>query len=179
MEGLETPAVEETEATNGRHPEAEGSVLAEVRRRRNEIAKQKTITLLVPGYEGRLAVKYGAIPLEEWEKTMDRAQRSNDPAAGADALIKTCESILVRNEAGDLVPIGEEAGLENAEDAPVCFDTRLAEILGFEAEKAREIVMALFSPDDAQLLAIASHIESLALWLRGTIEKIDTDLLDF
>lgn len=174
----EDSAAEEKPGTNGHRPE-EGSVLAEVRRRREQIASDKTLDLLVPGYEGRIAVRYRGIPIERWEETIKRTERSNNPMAGADALVETCETILVRNAEGTLVPIGEEAGIEDAAEAPVCFDSRLGEILGFEANTARKTVMALFSPDDSQLLAPAAHLQAVSLWLQGSAEKIDEDLLDF
>lgn len=180
---------QEEAAGNGGAPSSP-SVLDAIKSRRAQLAEEKTIELLVPGYEGNVAVRYRAEPIEELREEFRKAERrrETDPLAGVDILIRLCETILVRDQETDkLMPLAELATRDgrldepHPEDNPVQFDERLAQLLGFAetASSARQIVKQLFSPEEAQVLAPASHIQSLQQWLQGQAEQIDNTLLDF
>lgn len=186
-------AEQEHRAANGKPEEERGkpSVLDLIHERREQLAAERTLDLLVPGHDGNLAVRYHAEPLEELTDEFRKAQRKRDtdPLAGTDILVRLCETILIRNEEGDLQPLAVYASaagridedLQEAEDNPIGFDIRLARLglIPEHVESARQIVKAFFSPEDAQVLAPASHIQSLQLWLQGQAEEIDNSLLDF
>lgn len=166
-----------TEAETPNH----GSTLARIREQRDSIRRQNKLDLRVPGYED-LKVSYKLMTEGQTEKVarkIESAQRSGDGKksldAAADFLIAACDSILVRVEDG-FEPLVDD------ERATVRFDSRLAEMLGFEAGSAREVVLETFSPEGDDGLrrnpdAMIDHFTAIASWRRGREYEIDRDLL--
>jgi hypothetical protein len=158
-------------------PEPKGSVrLQQLRERRKEIAKERTLDLVVPGYDGLLLVRYHRIPREELAKFALKAQRGGDKEAvnsNADLLIRCCEAVLYRaGEDADPEPLNEDSG------EPTTFSSgTLGDLLGFDEESARDAVYGLFSPEGARVLASDSHAEALIAWQQGKPEQIDQELL--
>lgn len=145
------------------------SMRAQLRARREELRAKTTVDLLVPGYDGDLAVRYKAIPEDEFDKLVSKMQRGTNMDAALDLLAKACDCILVRE--GDVLEPLED------EDGPIGFDIRLAEFFGFTAEKTREIIRETFSPDGRHPLAPADHANAVTDWFRGKGSEIDETLL--
>lgn len=155
-------------------PDEPGSVREHLREKREALKKRTTLDLLVPGYDGELAIRYHAIPGQVAEKLGRKIQDSGTRAldASADFLIRCCEVVLVRND-------GKLEELETDDGEPVQFDHELAQVFGFEAEKAREIVLGVFSPEQNRDLAVIEHGTALINWMQGHEAEIDRSLLDF
>jgi hypothetical protein len=165
-------------AQNGSAPDRYDSIRDQLRARRAELREQKTLDLKVPGYDGALAVRYKLLKDDETKKLGKRvleASRQQDEekakSVTADFLIKACQCILVRNADDALEP------LVGDDDQQVCFDQRLAEFLGFEADGAREVVYGTFSPDGTHPTATIVHFDGLNRWYSGQEEEINQALL--
>jgi hypothetical protein len=154
-------------------PTGFASIRDQIRAEREAIASEKTLDLLVPGYSDLLAVRYRSISDRELEQYIKRAQGEQQSiGANLDLLIQTCETILYReSDEQDFTPALDENGDK------IRFDIRLAEMLGIDANTARETVSGFFSPDGAQPLAVAQHIGAVADWLQGKSSEIDPALL--
>lgn len=175
------PSVDELEAQVAEANGAPASDrLAQVRERARKIAADKSLTLLVPGYEGLLGIRYHGIPRGEMDDFVNRAQKAGERgqmmAVNADLLIRCCEAILVRRQEG-----AEWEPLDLDTDQPTTFSTAtlpllLPEFVG-DASKAREEVFGLFSPGGGQAMAVGQHSDALISWLGGKAEEIDRTLL--
>lgn len=173
----EQPTVEVPVGSNG-HGDA-GSLMATLRARREALAAERRLELEIPGYAGLLVARYKPIEWEEASAISSKVIDSDDPRAdllgAADLLIACCEEMLTRN--GDkLVPLSEGPELEQSVrdvlgNQPVRYEERLAKAFGFEAEKARAVVLDLFRNDFA---VIDQHREVLA-WLRNANPQVDED----
>lgn len=149
------------------------SVRSRLTAKREEIRARKDLDLLIPSYGGELAIRYHAIPEEEFQKIAGKISggvNQGNVNTALDLLIKACTCILVR-EGEDLEPLVDD------DDKPIRFDPRLAEFFGFEATKARDVVKGVFSPDGKLPLAPGPHALSLVEWMQGNDAKIDQDLL--
>jgi hypothetical protein len=154
--------------------------LAAIRQRAQKIARNKTLTLVVPGYDGMLGIRYHGIPSGELDTFIQRAARAGEQgklmAANADLLIRCCDSILMRpDESSPWEALDEEA------EQPTTFSTAtlpalMPEFIG-QAQTAREEVFGLFSPDGSQPIAVGQHSDALINWLTGNAEEIDRQLL--
>lgn len=148
------------------------STLDRIRQRREALKASKTLDLVVPGYQGDVAVRYRLVEDDAFEKLAQDATDGKNIEANLDLLIRACESVLARNpETGSLEAIEDEEG------PIVGFDLRLAQDLGFEAETAREVVRGLFSPEGAQPMAFFQHAGALTQWLSGNERGVDRALL--
>jgi hypothetical protein len=134
-----------------------------LRARHTELARDRTLDLDVPGYQGRLVVRYGAVPYA----TVARSARVlSEPGASADAmfassadtLIAACREVLYRGEDGELEAIGP--------DAPYRYDQKLADLLGSATTTARQLVHWLFGGDEAAKVRIGSQAGELVGWLQ-------------
>lgn len=149
------------------------SVIDEIKRKREELSKKKTIVLEVPGYGGYLAVRYKVIDRDQLLKLfkrLEQAKGKEEIEGNADLLIRCCSEILVRQgEEKEWEPIdpGGESTTFNSES--------LRDLLGFEAGTAREAVFGLFSPDGAQPTACFTHVEAIGQFLNG--QNVDEELL--
>lgn len=146
-------------ATNGHL-----SHLEFLRARHDELAQERTLELEIPGYQGRLVVRYGPIPWATVARTArtladDKVKPEVVAAGNSDALIAACREVLFRDESGELVSVGPEG--------PYRFDQALADLLGAGTESARALVLWLFGGDDAAKLRIGQQAGELLTWLEG------------
>lgn len=160
-----------------------GSAIAAIRKRREEIIGKGHIDLLVPGYEGNLKVRYRDLSDKEHDqlaKQFERAKHRDDMEgereAIANLLIAHCDRIFVRE------PDTDEFMLLEENNDPLKFERRLAALLGLSAERAREVVLDVFSPrkDEnrrCQPDAIAPHMEAIFAWRQGREDEINQALL--
>lgn len=148
------------------------SFLGQLRQKRKELTEQKTLDLNVPGYDGHLVIRYKAISDKELELFGRQAQKDKSGmAANSDLLIRACDDILVRE---DLEGVAEplQPGVKTTFSSGT-----LGELLGTEANSAREEVAEIFSPAGNQPLAASQHAEAVINWLQGNYEEIDKQLL--
>ncbi len=172
-----------------------GGALAGIAKRHEEIRGEKTLSLQVPGYEGKMQVRYRLLPEAEMDRLADRIDENTRGATGmsvsleteADMLVAMCDRIEVRD------PADESAKWQVLEDeaGPVRFEGRFATILPQAGAKvggarAKEIVLDFFSPREdpenptsprTQPQAIEAHTNALVLWHRGQKESISRRLL--
>lgn len=131
---------------------AEGSVLAQIRQRREELKRDRHIDLDVPGFDGLLVARYQPLAYRKLREIIQRAEKQHrsDPAmeelaGAADVLNNACAGLFVR-EGGEVVPV-----THNGE--PVMrFDRECAAALGLDQEQtAREVLFDVF-PDEFSVL---------------------------
>jgi hypothetical protein len=159
--------------TNGGPPA--GDRLAAIRQRRKELTQKRALTLIVPGYGGLVAVRYKALPREEFAAYYNKLQEQAEPTENdnLDLLIRCCQAVLVRQTTDDE---WEPFDLDQAE--PTTFSSgNLATLLGEEANSAREEVKVLFSPDGSQPMAPEAHVDPLISWQSDVDFKVDRALL--
>lgn len=147
-----------------------GSHLDWLRTRHAAITADRHLDMDVPGYEGRLVIRYGPVPwaaITRMQSLLDRPDKDGRGmlAAQADMLIAACREVLVRaDEDAELVsvdPSGEKRR----------FDPKLAELFGLEASTARATIEWLF-PNE---IALAVQAGEVLDWTRSN--AVDTDAL--
>jgi hypothetical protein len=158
--------------------EAPDSPRARARAMRKALGENKSIDLIVPGYEGLLGVRYKPVPEEEWKVIAQRLERAGnvDQTSGLDVaidlIVAACDGVIWRDEpALDWQLVNDES------DVPLRFDQRLAEWLGFEADTAREVVRGVFSPEGSKPISPSVHGDAVAEWMRGNDQAINRALL--
>lgn len=156
--------------SNGHAPD---SVLASLRKRREQIGQAHECTLEIPGYGGELFCRYKKLEFDDIQRISRRTQESKNPLAAlngqADFLIQACETLLIKKPDGTTVPMQElypELG-----DEPIRFDDRLGKALGYEASSARQAVLGLFNND----LALNDQANDLMLWMRSSEREVEED----
>lgn len=165
------PVEEEFEAPAG---PPQGSVLADLRRRREELRAERETVIDIQGYDGLLGARYKPIPYEKLQAIQAKAEKAEakrSPYAvlngQLDTLIEGCEEIVARaTEDEPWAPLDA--------DEPVKFETRLGDqdLFGFPANTAREAVRGLFPSE----IAIGNHYVEFVRWLEGTDTEVDEDL---
>lgn len=172
-----------------------GGALAGIARRHEKIRSEKHLDLQVPGFEGRIKVRYRLRPEAEMERLarkIEDVQRGEDSGplallyANADVLVALCDRIFVRDPDGD----GDWESLED-KDGPVRFEARFAAIMAetglkIDDRRAREVVLDFFSPLEdpdnpasprQQPGATESHVSAITSWQDGEKERIPARLL--
>lgn len=157
-----------------------GDRLEHIKARAAKIAADKSLTLVVPGYDGCVGIRYKGIPSAELDKFVQRASKAGEQgkimAANADLLVRCCDEILVRQNED---AAWESFDLQSTE--PTTFSSAtlpklMPDTIG-HASSARQEVFGLFSPDDSQLMAVGQHADALINWLQGNAQEIDHALL--
>jgi hypothetical protein len=165
--------------------------LSAIARRYEELEKQNTLTLFIPGYEGLMQVRYHLLPPAQMDRIAD--QRRDIKGTGisgeweleAQTLVDLCDVVLLRDpETDEYIELRDDNG-------PIRFESRFAEVLGRTGVKVngarnREIVLDFFSPktkpDDPSSprrfpTAMDRHVTAIFAWYRGERDKIDRTLL--
>jgi hypothetical protein len=121
------------------------SPLAQLARRRAEIAEQQILELSVPRWENpTITVKYRPIEHEEIRKVLKAAEKSRPGESKSDALLNGNADLLIK------ACIGVEA--HNPDETWNGFDHELGESLGVEVQTARAACRALFITDGDMLM---------------------------
>jgi hypothetical protein len=158
-----------------RAAEDPNSPKARARALRRKLAGEKELTLVVPGYESLLGVRYHPIPESEWRDVASKIGNVDDANGleiAIDVMIAACDAIVWRDE-----PVGDFTVVTDDDDQPIRFDVRLAEWLGFEAQTAREVVREVFSPEGSKPVSPSVHGDAVAEWMRGNDASINRALL--
>lgn len=136
-------------ASNGNGNGA-GSHLDWLRARHAALSEDRTLDLEVPGYEGRLVVRYGPAPWKSSERLqqamvarLGNGRRDDARAllnAQADVLIAACRDVQFRNDDGELQPLDPTG-------EPITFGPELAQLVGADGvESARDVLFWIFGP---------------------------------
>lgn len=166
--------------------------LAKIAQRHEEIRRDGTLDLFVPGYEGLMKIRYRLLP----EPEMDRLGRKieevkrGEGVAGiwkieANTLARMCDRILLREDESEAYQVMEDG------NGPIRFEGRFAKALEqagvrVNGAQATEIVLDFFSPkvepDNPSSPrkhpnAMERHTDAIFQWNRGEEEKISRDLL--
>lgn len=160
-------------------PSVELSILGDLRQSRKKIGAGATpLDIPIPGYDGKLVVRFRWTPMERLASTAKSLAKIDNPtqqqiAAAADALVQCCDEFLVRVN-------GEDGKTElkslSTNEFPITFSDgdRISFALGFEKPKsARECVQAVFNND----YALIDTSFKLITWLEDTSRKVSEEQL--
>lgn len=152
---------------------ANHTLLNTLRAKREELKEDHTLDLDVPGYEGMLVARFRPFPVEKAERKMKEFQKlvGKQPVllkAACDTLIDACEQLMIRKEPGtEPVPIDPDV------EPPIAFDSRAAELFGFQATTARQVVIGLFPTEQS---IVATNVE-VSRWMQTLTRDTDEELL--
>ena len=172
----------EVEASSSNGQVNPDSIMAELRRRREEIGEDKETYLDIPGLEGasgvQLVGKYRRLSYSEIEKIAKKVEKSKHPQktlmAQVDTIAMALVEMCVRLPDGTLKPLADLIPGRDP-DLPVLYDNSLGDFLGFDPEgSARKAVLATFNND----LAIPKHHNDLAVWFQDSAEAEDEDFTE-
>jgi hypothetical protein len=143
------------------HATLAGSRLDWLRARHESLKADRHVDKTVPGYDGRLAVRYGPVPWSIVSKLQTIAAANNpDPtmvgAANTDVVIAACRDVLIREDDDD-----ELHGIDP--EGPITFGPELAELIGADATSARAVVEWLFPSE----WAVGAHAGELIAWTQA------------
>jgi hypothetical protein len=170
----ETPKPEEVEeSTAASNGAADSSTMARLRRRRDELGRErKPLDKEIPGYGGELVAQYGVVEWLTLRKIAERGEKSSAPRKDllvqADTLVNACLGIFVK-VGTKLTPVSEL--LDDGNEEPVRYDERLGQFLGFESKSARQALFATFRND----LAVSIHHNEVAEWMADNDPTGDED----
>jgi hypothetical protein len=110
----------------------------------------------VPGYDGRLVLRFAPVPWSAIAKTQALANRDDRDgralaAANMDVLIAACRQVMFRDDAGDLAsvdPSGDPHGL----------DAELGALLGQQFTTARAALRWFFRDSDVAIAVAAGEV---------------------
>lgn len=153
-------------------PEDSGTLLGELRKKREAIAEETDLYLDLPGYDGQLIAHYKRLDYDQVRKIAERAEKSKNPNrmlfAQCDLIAEACIEILILKD-GNREPLYH--AFPELGDEPVRFDNRLGQALGFDPEgSARRAVLGCLNNP----LAVAPHHNELALWMQ-TAEGLEAE----
>lgn len=161
------------EDQGGSPDDARATLLNSLRASREELKADHYLDLDLPGYKGQLVARFRPFPLEKQERKMAEFQKASGKQpillkAACDTLIDACEQLMLRSEEGsEPFPIDAEA-------MPlIAFDTRAAELFGFSANSARQVVIGLF-PTEQAILAMNVRVSQ---WMQDVTRETDETLL--
>lgn len=131
--------------------------------------RRKTLPLLAGRFGDKLAVRYRPIDPEVQRERVLRFTKvpdssENDLNYGAEVIAEACECVLLRDDAGKLVPMHELGGATE----PVRFDATLAAVLGIDKKMPIDgladsaIVRLVFRNPQA----LNQHFGVLEAWLQ-------------
>lgn len=150
-------------------PAATGSPLSGLRQRRAEARKRAHLDVVVPGYEPAVFVRFRALTPEELERIRARHAK----AKATEQALRVNSAVLATSCVGvfELDPeTGEEVSVdpEDRYGSWPRFDTRLASILGVEADNADATVRALY----LEPMHILSVGDEVATWSTGRDQEL-------
>jgi hypothetical protein len=174
----------ETEALPG-----SGSILDELRERREAIASDTETVLPVEVFEGKLAVHYRLL---EWKRTQEFAERVQK-ARGRDPLadLQASASLIAEATLGVLIPNPDEQGTPpegapvtwgwksiDPSGEPVLFEQRLLELFRITNDgpklKRRDIVRLVFNRDHA----VTAHAQDVLIWMQSANGQVNRDFAE-
>lgn len=150
--------------------------------RRRLAAGREPLDVAIPGYNDELVARYRVLDYDELQKLRRRGGKmaqAQDPEAELkvtmDTIAAACVGMFVRQEDGSLLLMNECPSDLDLGDEPICYDERLAEVLGIELptqSKVRSLIYQVFGEED---LLIFGHLERIDGWMSGINEDDDQD----
>lgn len=161
------------EGANGAGNDARMNLLASIRAKREEAKGDHVLDIDIPGYEGMVVARFRPFPIEKTERKMAEFQKmvGKQPVmlkAACDTLIDACEQIMIRNG-----PEDEPKPIDADAVPPIAFDSRLAELFGYSATTARQVVLGLF-PTEQAIVAMNIRVSG---WMQDVSSDTDRELL--
>lgn len=145
-----------------------GSLIDRVRARREERVADEHLDLPVPTWGGELVARFRVVDSVIFERIAKRLQSGKtDTGADADFLCAACAGVFVRDDDGPL-----EAVL--CDGKPVAFDKGLADVLGVEVERAREVVYYLVKDNQ---LALSLFAVKVINWMQDTSAEVEGQIV--
>lgn len=146
---------------------APGSLLADLRKRAEELRDDSHIDLEVPGWQGRLVARYRALERSRLDPILERAvnKKGEGTNAMADALCLALVELFGVEANGALTPLFS--------DQPAKFDMDLAQALGLTPTErtARGVLLALFgAPNERAGGLLNNQFRLYAEWLNGDVD---------
>lgn len=128
-----------------------------LRARHDAITADRSLDLEVPGYQGRLIVRYGRVPWSAIGKAQELFANPGRDYEGtllaqADFLIAACREILVRDDDDELKPVDPSGETRR-------FDPELSELLGAGTTSARATLRWIFGNDPAVAVQAGAVLE--------------------
>lgn len=171
----EAPPIEQEVAEPTSNGFASDDLITQLREKRRQIVRPKHINLDIPGYDGLLVARYG-MPPDAWDmskRIAEKVERSKNPKKELfgmmDTLIEGIETMMIKR--GDkLMPVHE--AYPDLGDDPIGYDANLARLLGFQAGKARDVVMTVFGGNE---MAILVQYNQYAQWMGQNRSDEDED----
>ena len=153
---------------------AEASVLAQIRKRREELKRDRHVDLDVPGFDGLLVARYQPLAYRKLREIIQRAEKQHrsDPAmeelaGAADVLNNACVGVFVR-ENGELTPVTYKG------EPVLRFDRDCAGALGLDEEQtARDVLFDVF-PDE---FSVIRQYAAFSEWQARTEPEANEELV--
>lgn len=152
--------------------EPSSSLMGRLRAQRDEIARRKTTTFPLPGYnDPQLVPEFRLLGSDELKLIGQKIRRQFDDEQDRlfngliDQTLAACTQIFIRERDADALVLLDPDGL-----GPMRFDQRLAELLAIDAETARGTLLGVFNGND---VAVFAYCQRLAEWMGNTSVKLD------
>ena len=164
-------AVRESHIANG---EAPNSLIAGLRAQHRRIGAEKTTTIPLPWWDGKLGVRFHYLDDRGFDRLLEIASGNGTPAqikrANRDLVIAGCDEVVARADTGDeWGPVLEGERLR--------FDRRLADLLELgPTESARQVLEALWDEPVKAAMAIGEVAGQYSTWLRGQAPEVAESL---
>lgn len=153
---------------------ARANLLTTLRAKREEAKADQYLDVDIPAYDGLLVARFRPFPIEKSERKANELRKLREAhapvllKASCDTLIDACEQLMVRTEVG-----GEPKPIDPDTDVPIAFDSRAAELFGFKADTARQVVIGLFPTEQA----IVKTSVDVSVWMTTLQRESDEELL--
>ena len=172
------------------------SVLDGLRQRRAQLAQEgpKRLELDVPGYNGRLFVRYrypegGYQPVVAiYRRSQESKVRDADLLGNCDVLVMCCEAVLGRNAQGDVIDLETDQPPDSLYSSNLRFGKKLAGLFGIPVpdeikSPGRFVVRHIFSPRaqdtgvyDGDLTLMTQGGQVLS-WLNGMESDLSSEFV--
>jgi hypothetical protein len=136
---------------------APGSLVERLRRRAQDVQRQRTFELPVPGWGGELVLRFKPLEIAQLERFL--ARDASDVSANIEAMGVCCVAVLGR-DGGRFVELADAEG-------PVRIEHRLGVLLGMPIPPdatltTREVVLMLFG---GNAMALGAFVDRLVTWM--------------
>lgn len=148
---------------------ASRSVVEQIKAKKQR--KSRKLTLKIPAWDGNLYAEYRRLTPKE----VALATNSGKPViANSNLLAAACiEVFAIDPESGKARPVREI--IDDGSDAPVRFDSRLADAFGVDGATIPKIVRGFYEDD----LAVGAHAQQLLDWqTSGELDHVTDEELE-
>jgi hypothetical protein len=173
--GLDGPSVTDPAEKPSAKPAA--NRLDRLKKKREQVNQEREpLKLQIPEYGDELVAAYRVLNFEELNKLLERGEAmtaQGDPRAkfkvSCDTIAAACVGFYTLDENGEEIPLNEID--ESLGEEPITYKDKLAEALGVETRKVRELIEEIFPTD----LSIMAHLGEISRWMESNRESDDAD----